>query len=209
MRKKENFIIGMWNASVVLTYTGLCAAVVGMVLSFGGNHIRYAWICLMAAGVCDLFDGAVARKVKRTDTEKRFGIELDSLVDVVDFIALPIAIFAGLGMTGVLDAILLMIYVVCGIARLGYFNVMTADENGPIKYYTGLPLTYAALIFPLAYLVGLWIGEDAPQAVLRVVTPAVALLYILRVPIIKPRGIMYALLALLAIVLTVVFFVVP
>ena len=209
MRKKERFIIGMWNASVVLSYAGLCAAVIGMVLSLDARHIRSAFICLMAAGVCDLFDGTVARRIKRNDAEKQFGIELDSLVDVVDFIALPIAIFVGLEMTGILDVLLFMAYAICGIARLGYFNVMTADANAPVRYYTGLPLTYAALIFPLAYLFGLWLGGDAPRVILRCVIPAVSLLYVARVPVMKPKGIAYILLALLAIALTVVFITVP
>ena len=209
MRKKESLIIGMWNASVILTYVGMCSAVLGMVLSFGGSHINIAFICLMIAGVCDLFDGAVARKVKRTEEEKLFGIELDSLVDIVDFIALPIAIFAGLGMTGIFDALLFMIYAVCGIARLSYFNVITADENGPVKYYTGLPVTYVALILPLVYLFGLWIGGGALHIVLRVAAIIVSLLYVLRVPIIKPKGIAYLFFALLAVGLIVVFIVIP
>ena len=209
MKNKESFIIGMWNASVVLTYAGMCAAVMGMVLAIGSKHINSAFICLMIAGVCDLFDGAVARKVKRTNEEKLYGIELDSLVDVVDFIALPIAIFVGLGMTSFFDALLFMIYAICGIARLAYFNVVAADENGPIRYYTGLPVTYVALIFPLVYLVGVWIGEATPPVTLRIAALVVSFLYILRVPIVKPKGIAYAFFALLAVVFTVVFIMVP
>ena len=85
-------VIGKWNKSVILTYAGLLVAVLGIFLAFTQEKINYAFCCLMVAGVCDLFDGMVARRCKRTEEEKMFGIELDSLVDVVSFIALPICI---------------------------------------------------------------------------------------------------------------------
>ena len=72
-------MIGKWNKSVILTYIGLAFAVAGIFLASREGCLNYAWCCLMAAGVCDLFDGAVARKVKRTDEEKKFGVELDSM----------------------------------------------------------------------------------------------------------------------------------
>ena len=46
-----------------------------------------------------MFDGVVARKCKRTEDEKRFGVELDSLVDVVNFVVLPIVIATAMGLT--------------------------------------------------------------------------------------------------------------
>ena len=86
-------IVGMWNPSVILTYVGMAFAVLGMGFAFQGEDVAHPMICLIIAGVCDLFDGAVARRCKRTEEEKAFGIELDSLVDVLSFIALPITIF--------------------------------------------------------------------------------------------------------------------
>ena len=133
-------ILGMWNKSVILTYVGMAFAVAGMCLAAGGC-ISYAYACLIVAGMCDLFDGAVARRVNRTEEEKQFGIQLDSLVDVMSFIALPVTIFCAMGMTKIWQIAVYVLYAVSGIARLGYFNVMTADENGPVKYYTGLPVT--------------------------------------------------------------------
>ena len=89
-------IIGKWNKSVILTYIGLCFGILGMFFAFVSENILYAFSCLLVAGVCDLFDGVIARKCKRTKEEKLFGIELDSLVDVFNFIALPIAILFGM-----------------------------------------------------------------------------------------------------------------
>ena len=92
-------IVGFWNPSVILTYVGMSIAILGMFLAVSGR-INYSFICLVLCGICDLFDGVVARRFKRTDEEKAFGIELDSLVDVVSFIALPVTIYMNIGLLG-------------------------------------------------------------------------------------------------------------
>ncbi|MBQ8118058.1 MAG: CDP-alcohol phosphatidyltransferase family protein [Lachnospiraceae bacterium] len=198
-------ILGMWNKSVVLTYVGLAFAVLGMCLAMTGGKVSYAYACLIAAGVCDLFDGAVARKVKRTEEEKQFGIELDSLVDVMSFIALPVTIFCAMGYTRVWQIAVYVLYAVSGIARLGYFNVMTADENGPVKYYTGLPVTYAALIFSVGNLCGYIVRADVFEILFSGSIVAVALLEILKVPVVKPKGVAYVFFAVAAVGMLIVY----
>ncbi|MBP3205134.1 MAG: CDP-alcohol phosphatidyltransferase family protein [Lachnospiraceae bacterium] len=195
----------MWNKSVVLTYVGLAFAVLGMCLAMTGGKVSYAYACLIAAGVCDLFDGAVARKVKRTEEEKQFGIELDSLVDVMSFIALPVTIFCAMGYTRVWQIAVYVLYAVSGIARLGYFNVMTADENGPVKYYTGLPVTYAALIFSVGNLCGYIVRADVFEILFSGSIVAVALLEILKVPVVKPKGVAYVFFAVAAVGMLIVY----
>ena len=83
--------IGFYGASVILTYIGLAFAVVGMVFAFKG-FIPASIMCLILSGVCDMFDGTVARACKRTDEEKKFGIQIDSLVDTVSFGVFPVII---------------------------------------------------------------------------------------------------------------------
>ena len=146
--------IGKWNKSVVLTYIGLAVSIFGILICFNNNEksVNFAMACLIIAGICDLFDGQIARKCKRTEQEKKFGIELDSLVDTIDFIALPIAIFLRLQMNAWYHYIIIVFFAICGIARLAYFNIMVEDNNKPVKYYTGLPVTYTALISPIFYL---------------------------------------------------------
>ena len=87
-------MIGKWNKSVILTYIGFVFSIIGIILITLKVELKYAIVCLMYAGICDLFDGTVARKCKRTKDEKEFGIELDSIVDVMSFIAFPIVVFA-------------------------------------------------------------------------------------------------------------------
>ena len=65
--------LGYYNKSVILTYIGAAAAVLGMALALSGK-MKYAVLCLIVCGVADLFDGMIARRCKRTEEEKEFGI---------------------------------------------------------------------------------------------------------------------------------------
>ena len=82
-------MIGFYNYTVVLTYIGLASAVFGMTQVFGGNY-RAALLCLIVCGTCDMFDGKIARAKKdRTKQEKVFGIQIDSLCDLICFGMFP------------------------------------------------------------------------------------------------------------------------
>ena len=198
-------MIGKWNRSVFLTYLGMIAAVFGMFLAFRVDNVNYAYACLMIAGVCDLFDGAIARRVKRNEEEKAFGVQLDSLVDVISFVALPITVFVASGLTSFWYMPVYALFAISGIARLAYFNIMTADSEAPIKFYTGLPVTYSALIFPVVNLVK-YVADDMVYKIVMVTAIlVVALLGVLRINIIKPKGIAYVFFGLLAIGMLVLY----
>ena len=197
-------MIGKWNKSVILTYFGLVLSIVGIVLAIYGKNIKYAIICFMYAGICDLFDGTVARRCKRTKEEKAFGIELDSLVDVSSFIALPLVILASIN-TRLIYLPIYIIYAVFGTARLAYFNIDTADSNKAVKYYIGLPVTFAALIFSLVFLLKYVLDNSLFIIIYNLVTLLVAILYILRIKVPKPGLKISICLFILAIILTVVY----
>ena len=185
--------IGKWNKSVILTYIGLAVSIFGILICFNNNEksIGFAMSCLIIAGICDLFDGQLARKCKRTEQEKNFGIELDSLVDAIDFIALPIAIFLRLQMNTWYHYIIMVIFAICGIARLAYFNIMVEDNNNPVKYYMGLPVTYTALIFPVFYLLKYILPLNIFSIIYTALIGIVAVLNIINIKIIKPKGMAY------------------
>ena len=84
--KKKKLFLGCYNKSVILTYLGVSISLLGMI---NIEHRGISVICLVTAGICDLFDGVVARKSKRTDTERAFGVQIDSLADMISFIAFP------------------------------------------------------------------------------------------------------------------------
>ena len=147
------FMIGFYSYTVVLTYLGLASAAMGMILTFQG-FAKYALFCLAFSGLCDMFDGKVARlKKDRTEDEKRFGIQIDSLCDVVCFGAFPMILCYSIGMRGPAGISILVFYLIAGVIRLAFFNVMEEkrqDETDEArKYYQGLPITSIAIILPL------------------------------------------------------------
>ena len=78
-------MLGYYDYTVVLTYVSLVISIVGITNAIQGNF-RIAILCLAVSGLCDMFDGKIARtKKNRTEEEKRFGIQIDSLCDVICF----------------------------------------------------------------------------------------------------------------------------
>lgn len=191
-------IIGKYNKSVILTYLGVCLSVTGMALVTHGMT-SWAMICLMFAGICDLFDGAAARRCRRDEAEKQFGVQIDSLADMISFAAFPAVL--GFYTVGSWGLPVFMVYVLCAVIRLAWFN-MTANSEGHREYYQGLPVTYSAVIFPVLWLLNGFIGDFAYSAVTAAVYLAAALLFILDVKIKKPRGVWYVIFAVLALLVT-------
>ncbi len=148
-------MIGFYNYTVILTYIGLASSLAGIYLSMGGKHITSAVVALMISGLCDMFDGKVARTRKRNDDEKRFGIQIDSLCDLICFGFLPAAIGYAIGMREVYHIAVMIFFTLAAVIRLAYFNVMEesrqAKTNEVRREYEGLPVTSVALILPLFY----------------------------------------------------------
>lgn len=161
-------MIGFYNYTVWLTYIGMLSSVIGIFFACSGNTTA-AVICLMISGLCDMFDGIVARTKKdRTEEEKRYGIQLDSLSDVVCFGVLPAVIGVSIGATKVWQIIILALFALCGLIRLAYFNVteetrqqQTSEKR---KTYEGVPITSSALTVPLLFCFRKLIGTAFPLA---------------------------------------------
>ena len=166
-------MIGFYDYTVILTYLSLLSAGSGIVISLsGGGHPYLGVFFLMFCGLCDAFDGKVARTKKgRTEMECNFGVQIDSLSDLVAFGVLPACIGAAMIRTSTflkdtlqIDSLMwqcrllrfllfavLVLYILAALIRLAYFNVTEEErqrtEGGVRKTYTGLPVTSAALIF--------------------------------------------------------------
>lgn len=208
-------MLGFYNYTVVLTYISLCSAVTGIFTAIAGKgHPFIATACLMVCGCCDAFDGMVARSKKdRTDREKRFGIQIDSLVDLIAFGVLPCAICYACYMSHHLDGFILSdkleflrpiaavkipiffiifcLFVLAALIRLAYFNVMeeerqkTTDEK--MKFYQGLPVTSVCLIFPTIMLIQYMVGKSfdiSPYYVVALLMTAI--LFVSKIRIKKP-----------------------
>ena len=87
--EKKTGLIGFYNYTVVLTYIGMWIGFLGVMLAIKDRYVG-SLICLMLAGVCDMFDGTIASTKKdRTRDERTFGIQIDSLSDIICFGVLP------------------------------------------------------------------------------------------------------------------------
>lgn len=187
-------MIGYYNYTVILTYISLISSVLGMffAMGMGGSvHPEYAIICLMVSGLCDMFDGKVARtKKNRTESEKQFGIQIDSLCDAVCFGVLPSVIGYSVGMKSWCDIPILIMFPLCAVIRLAYFNVAEEERQKQTsdvrKVYEGLPVTSVALILPLLYSFHKDIGIEWFPTIYSCALFLIAVAFITRFKVKKP-----------------------
>lgn len=165
-------MLGYYNYTVYLTYIGLLSSLAGICVACSGRSVsgaKTAVIFLLISGLCDLFDGKIARTKKdRTDEEKRFGIQIDSLCDVVCFGVLPAVILFSLPDVQVWQSAVGALFVLCGLIRLGYFNVTEETRqnqtNEKRSSYQGLPITSSAVAVPLLMSFGDLLDASLPFA---------------------------------------------
>jgi len=183
--------IGFYDYTVILTYISLISSIFGMTQAIHGDY-KAAIFCLAFSGACDAFDGRIARtKKNRTDDEKAFGIQLDSLCDVVCFGVFPALICYLLGVRGIPGLGIVFFYCICAVIRLAFFNVLEGNrqktEGGCNTGYRGLPVTSIAFILPLIFWLQFFISEFAFIVVLHAILALVGFLFILDFPLPKPQ----------------------
>ena len=174
-------MIGVYDYTVILTYLSMMSGVLGVLVCLhSGGHPYLGVFFLLFCGLCDSFDGKVARhKKNRTEFEKSFGIQIDSFADLVSFGVLPgcigfamlrtsekfseIPVFKSsdgdnrLVLYPVLLVTIILLYALAALIRLAYYNVTeeerSKNEGSVRKEYVGLPVTTSALIFPTIMLI--------------------------------------------------------
>ena len=150
-------MLGYYNYTVALTYLGMLTGFAGITFSIRGD-VHGALICLMVAGICDMFDGKIASTMERTAQERHFGIQIDSLSDLVCFGVLPAAIVYVISEGSVPGVYISGFYLLCALIRLAWFNVdeweRQTHTQGSREIYLGLPVTTAALIVPACFELG-------------------------------------------------------
>lgn len=186
-------MIGFYDYTVILTYISFASSVTGIFCASTG-HFRWAIFCLALSGLCDMFDGKIARSKKnRTEDEKNFGIQIDSLCDVVCFGVFPIVLCYHLGMRHLLSMMLLIFYGLAGVIRLGYFNVMEAKRQNETdearKYYQGLPITSMSVALPILFVLSVFLpGYGWFLVALHILVAAVGILFITNFKFRKPTN---------------------
>lgn len=184
-------LIGVYDYTVLLTYLSLISSVFGMTRAIHGDY-KLAIFCLAFSGLCDAFDGRVARAKKdRSEDEKQFGIQLDSLCDIVCFGVFPALICYLLGVRGTLGLFLVFFYCTCAVIRLAFFNVLEGKrqqtEDGCNKVYHGLPVTSISFLLPLTFWLQFLVPELLFIVLLHLMLVVVGFLFVLDFPLRKPN----------------------
>ncbi|MDW6004191.1 CDP-alcohol phosphatidyltransferase family protein [Vibrio mangrovi] len=194
-------IIGIYNAPTRVTMLGLVSSVFACILALNGYH-EFALVALIWAGIFDLFDGFVARRSSLTEKESRFGLHIDSIVDVVSFGITPAIIVNSIQHD--FWSIAASVFYVCAAAqRLAYFNILQENKSEAAKYYLGLPVTFASLIFGIGLSLNIWLPpalSDWYSTALLLIT---GMLFITPFRLPKPKGLIYVSMPLLAILFSV------
>ncbi len=162
--------LGIYDYTVYLTYLNLLSGFMGVSLVVFTDKINLASVFLLISGICDIFDGIVSRSKKnRSLLEKRYGVQIDSLADLVSFGVLPVAIGYSLLKKVHGDNLINShptltiafiffgsLYVLATLIRLAYFNVLT-EENKELtsKGFIGVPVTFSSVLFPVLILIHL------------------------------------------------------
>lgn len=198
-------MIGFYNYTVILTYLSLMISVGGLFMAADGR-IDAAVFCLMTSGFLDLFDGMVARTKKdRTEDQKNFGIQIDSLTDVVCFGALPALIAYMTGLRAVWQILILMVFATCGMIRLGYYNVTEQHRQAATtevrRAYCGLPITSSSLIVPFVFLFRGGLAAQSFEILLSITMLLCGVAFITPIQVKKPHGRSIAALVLVGVVL--------
>ncbi len=197
------------NRAMPVTFAAVVCGLLGMWLALCGR-VDAGMICLIMAGIFDMFDGPIARGKKgRVADEKRFGIELDSLADIINFGFVPPVMLFASGLAAWYYVPLFMLYLLAGIIRLAYFNVMalrSTDDGESPGHYVGVPITTAAGIFPLCWLIARSLPDVFAKALMAVVMFILAILFVspIRIPKVRRRYYPLVLLYIVALVIAYV-----
>jgi CDP-diacylglycerol---serine O-phosphatidyltransferase len=174
----------------VITLLALCAGLTAIRLSVE-DRLEWALAAIVFAAMLDGIDGRVARMLKGTS---RFGAELDSLADFVNFGVAPALILYFWGLHELKSAgwIAALTFAICAALRLARFNVMVEDPDRPAwagNYFVGLPAPGGAITVLLPIYVQ-FLGLPHSEFVVPVTfvyTLAIAFLMVSRLPVLSGK----------------------
>ncbi len=181
--------IGYYSLANCVTLFGLLSAVMACFLAANGNF-KFAIYMLFVACVCDICDGTIARKSKNRSVEdKYFGIQLDSLCDMVSFGVTPCFIAFSFGFDGVIDVLIYSFFIAAGGIRLAYFNTLANKNPGKkMKYFRGVPIPFSTFVITALFLLTTFIPASVTVWFFRIALLGLGIAYILNIPIKKPDG---------------------
>lgn len=168
---------GIYLLPNLITSAGLFCGIYSLVQTMQGNYTNAA-LAILVAQIFDALDGRVARM---TNSTSRFGIEYDSLCDLVSFGVAPgLLIYKWALMPwGVWGWSAVGLYVICAAIRLARFNLLVGRVDP--GFFLGLPVPGAALLLSSVVLMYRYVGRSGlpPKHVaMLLVTYALALLMV-------------------------------
>ncbi len=140
--KHENLRKGVYLLPNLITAAGIFAGFYVIIATTDGHYERAAWFILLAA----IFDGLDGKVARLTGTSSKFGVELDSLADVISFGVAPGVLLYDWALRpfGNLGWLAAFLYVICGALRLARFNVQVSTVES--RRFVGMPIPAAACI---------------------------------------------------------------
>jgi CDP-diacylglycerol--serine O-phosphatidyltransferase len=175
-REERNPKKGVYLLPNTITLCGMFAGFYAILSAINGNFLHAAW-AIVIANIFDGLDGWIARL---TNTTTRFGIELDSLSDLVAFgVAPAIMIYKwALIPFGKLGWAAAFLFVACGALRLARFNVQTGAPGS--KAFKGMPIPGAATIIAsiVIFYYEFWTGIPEKNIFFPVITILLSLLMV-------------------------------
>lgn len=148
----KKVIVGIYRNCDFVTMLSSVFGIIGIICAMNA-HISLAIFSLIMSGICDSFDGVLARKRNNTKKEMIYGCEMDSLSDIVCFGVLPIIISINDGINESLSNVVYIMYILAGIIRLAYYNTLYHVDEDSKGYFVGFPITSVAIIYPIFWLI--------------------------------------------------------
>jgi CDP-diacylglycerol--serine O-phosphatidyltransferase len=167
---------GIYLLPNTLTLCGMFCGFFSILSAINGDFLYAAW-AIVLANVFDGLDGWIARL---TNTGTRFGIELDSLSDLVAFGVAPSVMMYKWALMpfGRLGWAVAFLFVACGALRLARFNIQTGAPGS--KAFKGMPIPGAATVMSsiVIFYYDFWKGLPEKNIFLLVITILLSLLMV-------------------------------
>jgi len=168
----------------LLTYVSLLSGMLAIIAAKDFRSWEIAGLLIAVAAFADTFDGKFARRFSRTERERLFGAQLDSLVDAVSFGIVPVICLDSLLQFGsssvrVTWLIAAFVYLLSVVTRLGYYNLQSDAD----RRFVGLPTTLAALVWSTLFLL------HPPPLLSALLLVCIGVAMVSTLPVSRPRGV--------------------
>ena len=149
-------------------------------------------------------------KKNRTDREKVFGIQIDSLCDLVCFGVFPGVLGYSFGFNYGLGLVSAIAIILAAVIRLGYFNTIEQERQAATSEkrheYRGLPVTTVAIILPIIYIAIGLVGKTLFPTIFQICLIIIALLFLIKFKVKKPQMLGVVLLILIGTIILIAIF---